>query len=208
MDFSEKERPVVGGVYFLFHEHALVYVGKSNDVYKRIAAHRSGGRLFDYAFVSSVPKSEIDWVEAALIRATSPPQNTALVPAPPPQKTPPPEEPALKREPLRVVYPLSPPAPPVQKPPVGDAWMKEMFGGCDGPFKPHAKISAARIAQSYGIAVKAFDEAWRDGAIVTHPIPATHKGEHRRIVLDRDIVAWCEGRMKNDIVAFRASMGG
>jgi hypothetical protein len=68
-------QPVVCGVYSLFLHHELVYVGKSTDAYKRIAEHRTKGREFDFATVTACPPADLDWIEAALIRAWEPRQN-------------------------------------------------------------------------------------------------------------------------------------
>lgn len=70
-------QPVVCGVYSLFAQHKLVYVGKSTNCYKRIADHRTNGRVFDYALVTAVPEADAAWVEAALIAAMEPVQNRA-----------------------------------------------------------------------------------------------------------------------------------
>jgi hypothetical protein len=72
-------QPVVCGIYQLFHEHELVYVGKSRDVYKRVAEHRARGRQFDYALVSAAPPGDLAWIEAALIAAFQPRQNRQLL---------------------------------------------------------------------------------------------------------------------------------
>lgn len=69
-------QPVVSGCYFLFLDRALVYVGKSRDVYGRINAHRVNGRKFDYALVSACPEHDMAWVEAALIKAFDPADNS------------------------------------------------------------------------------------------------------------------------------------
>lgn len=68
-------RPIINGVYFLFQDHALVYVGKSRDCYARIAAHRSNGRVFDYARALPVSEDDTGWIEAAFIRSMDPSQN-------------------------------------------------------------------------------------------------------------------------------------
>ena len=72
------ERPIVSGVYMLFQEHNLVYVGKSQDSYARISEHRANGRVFDYALISSCPASDMGWIESALIKAFQPQQNSSL----------------------------------------------------------------------------------------------------------------------------------
>lgn len=65
----------VNGVYFLFERKKLIYIGKSRDCAKRVAAHRSNGRPFDYYLIMPVSVGEADWVEIALIKAMEPKQN-------------------------------------------------------------------------------------------------------------------------------------
>ncbi|PIB91317.1 GIY-YIG nuclease family protein [Caulobacter sp. FWC2] len=67
--------PVVSGVYCLFKDHKLVYVGKSRSVYARIDEHRTKGRVFDYATVMPCPEHDMGWVEQSLIEAMQPAQN-------------------------------------------------------------------------------------------------------------------------------------
>ena len=67
--------PVVPGVYLLFQERRLVYIGKSKDCYGRISEHRTKGRPFDYALVTPCPADDMAWVEASLIEAWGPAQN-------------------------------------------------------------------------------------------------------------------------------------
>lgn len=62
-------KPVVCGVYLLFKEHELVYIGKSQDLYKRISSHRLNGREFDYAALIPLPESDLSWVESSLIKS-------------------------------------------------------------------------------------------------------------------------------------------
>lgn len=68
-------QPVVNGVYFLFKDRALVYTGKSRDVYGRIDKHRVNGRQFDYAMIAACPEIDTDWIEAALIKSYQPAEN-------------------------------------------------------------------------------------------------------------------------------------
>jgi hypothetical protein len=70
-------QPVVCGVYLLFKDRKLTYVGKSVDCYGRINAHRVNGREFDYATVAACPEADMGWVEAALIAAMEPVGNRA-----------------------------------------------------------------------------------------------------------------------------------
>jgi len=67
--------PIIGGVYLLFQDRRLVYVGKSGDCHRRVAEHRQRGRVFDYGLVTPCPQQDAAWVEAALIDAWGPVQN-------------------------------------------------------------------------------------------------------------------------------------
>jgi len=74
----EPDNTLVSGVYFLFRDETLIYVGKSNDTQKRVRNHRQNGRPFDVAIIAPVPHSVLSMVERALIRALKPPENKAL----------------------------------------------------------------------------------------------------------------------------------
>ena len=67
--------PIVSGVYFLFRNGALAYVGKSQDCYRRIAKHRANGREFDFATVMPLRQEFMGDVERALIESYKPPAN-------------------------------------------------------------------------------------------------------------------------------------
>jgi hypothetical protein len=73
---SIKSAETVGcpGVYFLCHEGQVVYVGQSVNVFSRVGAHL-GEKSFDSAFFVRVPRSDLDYVEGALIRSLSPKYN-------------------------------------------------------------------------------------------------------------------------------------
>ncbi|MGE8128904.1 GIY-YIG nuclease family protein [Methylobacterium sp. NPDC080182] len=73
--------PIVSGIYFLFRDGALAYVGKSHDCHRRIAKHRANGRVFDFATVMPLRQEFIGDVEKALISAYTPPDNRAVPPA-------------------------------------------------------------------------------------------------------------------------------
>lgn len=65
------------GVYLLFIGEAVVYIGKSNNVLKRIADHATKGRPFDsYAHIECGP-DEIDALEVELIKKFLPAGNSA-----------------------------------------------------------------------------------------------------------------------------------
>lgn len=68
-------QPVVAGVYILFRDKAVLYVGRSTDCHKRVKEHRTKGREFDYAIVAPCPECDAGWVEAALVLAFQCPQN-------------------------------------------------------------------------------------------------------------------------------------
>jgi len=97
MSGSFRIAPVVPGVYLLFKDRELTYVGKSTDCYGRIEGHRSKGRDFDYAVVAGCGEHDTGWIEQALIRAFAPRQNrqrhvrpaepqTVVVQAAPPER--------------------------------------------------------------------------------------------------------------------------
>ncbi len=67
--------PVVPGVYCLFKDRKLVYVGKSRSIYARIDEHRTKGRVFDYATVMPCPEHDMGWVEQSLIESMQPSEN-------------------------------------------------------------------------------------------------------------------------------------
>lgn len=75
-------RPIVCGVYMLFREQRLIYVGRSRDIYRRVDDHRSNGREFDYAAVTPCPEADAPWIEAAMIKAMEPAQNRTHKPLP------------------------------------------------------------------------------------------------------------------------------
>jgi hypothetical protein len=74
---AEKHRdtPVVSGVYFLFKDGALEYVGQSKDCYGRIESHRKNGRSFDLATVMPLAAEFLSAVERALIKGYLPKRN-------------------------------------------------------------------------------------------------------------------------------------
>ena len=66
------------GVYMLFLEGDLIYVGRSRDCRARIDAHRASGRLFDRHLIAPCEPSDAAWMERALITAMEPVGNRAL----------------------------------------------------------------------------------------------------------------------------------
>lgn len=74
---NSPEAPVCG-VYLLFQDEQLTYVGRSRDCATRIAAHRSNGRLFDSRVVIPCSPDQSIWIERAIVTATEPVQNRVL----------------------------------------------------------------------------------------------------------------------------------
>ena len=84
------------GVYFLIQEDDVIYVGKSINIFNRIARHRSDGREFDSFAYLLCPMDALEQTEATYITAFMPWLNIALGPSksrphrpatPPPQAT-------------------------------------------------------------------------------------------------------------------------
>lgn len=73
---NEASAPPLVGVYMLLLRGKVVYIGSSKQMPKRIAAHRSGSRPFDDVFYISTTESERLRLEAILIKAINPSQNT------------------------------------------------------------------------------------------------------------------------------------
>jgi len=71
----------VPGVYFLFNDDELIYIGMSYEsVGKRIRAHRNRGRSFDrFATITRAPVACIAWLEVVYITWLLPPENKALL---------------------------------------------------------------------------------------------------------------------------------
>ena len=63
------------GIYFLVDNNKVVYIGQSVNPLMRISEHRKD-KKFTQAYMIPVPKSLLDAVEGALIRAMNPPLNS------------------------------------------------------------------------------------------------------------------------------------
>ena len=62
-----QNRKIISGVYFLFDKDELVYVGCSNDIFKRIIQHE-GKKVFDsYSYIELSNEEEIMLCEGVLI---------------------------------------------------------------------------------------------------------------------------------------------
>jgi hypothetical protein len=66
------------GIYFLFNDDELLYIGKSTNVLARIAMHaaKSSNMKFDRAFFIPVNEKELDIVEKTLIHMFGTAKNT------------------------------------------------------------------------------------------------------------------------------------
>lgn len=53
------------GIYFLFKEGVVVYIGQSKNVLSRISAHKSAGVDFDEFAYRLCKQRELNWLEAA-----------------------------------------------------------------------------------------------------------------------------------------------
>lgn len=63
------------GVYLLYNDGALAYVGRSTSLASRLAHHRASGRLFGEARIIPCDEALSVWLERELIRTLQPPQN-------------------------------------------------------------------------------------------------------------------------------------
>lgn len=162
--------PVVCGVYSLFKGRRLVYVGKSTNCYARIAGHRTNGREFDYALVTSCPEADIAWVEAALIAAWEPQQNRAGKAGAPGRPL------AL---PVRHLHPVED---------------KPAYALPTDPLMLVAMGRAQAYATQYRLSGR-FKEAVQAGEL---PVvdQGFRAGGRRRFVTVRDLREWCEGQQR------------
>ncbi len=69
---------IISGIYFLFDGNVLNYIGQSANVYIRIERHRNSSIKFDHwRFIPAAIK-DLDYLEAAYIRAHKPPFNVGF----------------------------------------------------------------------------------------------------------------------------------
>jgi hypothetical protein len=68
------------GVYFLYLNDVLQYIGQSVEPATRLSQHRHAGKVFDRAFILPVPAFMLDEVEGSLIRHFRPPLNGNTAP--------------------------------------------------------------------------------------------------------------------------------
>lgn len=70
-----KKDTIKSGVYFLFRENELIYIGMSSHIPTRIASHRTNGREFDKYYVIWCELADAYRLEESLIMAFMPMQN-------------------------------------------------------------------------------------------------------------------------------------
>jgi hypothetical protein len=63
------------GIYFLFREHDMTYIGRSENVRHRVACHRKDGRAFDLALALYCDIGESIVLERQYIAAYQPMEN-------------------------------------------------------------------------------------------------------------------------------------
>jgi hypothetical protein len=69
----------VVGVYFLLHDDAVVYVGKSTDCLRRLSQHRTeGAKVFNRVYLAQCVAAELDRLEALYIDKYRPRYNSSV----------------------------------------------------------------------------------------------------------------------------------
>ena len=71
---AKHNHPLIG-VYLLIRKGRIVYVGSSLTMPKRVAEHRTNGRVFDQAFYIATTAKQRETLERILIRELGPAQN-------------------------------------------------------------------------------------------------------------------------------------
>lgn len=66
------------GIYLLFNDDVVSYVGQSRNVMKRIAGHASNGRAFTSYYVIPCHTDDLDTKERHFITLLNPPENKTL----------------------------------------------------------------------------------------------------------------------------------
>lgn len=78
---GEEER---SGVYFLFLNDQIVYIGKSKQFETRLQQHRKDGRRFDsYRIIEGIPLEQLEHIEMFYINKYQPPGNLKAKPCHP-----------------------------------------------------------------------------------------------------------------------------
>jgi hypothetical protein len=73
----EGSAPPLVGVYLLLLKGKVIYIGSSRNMPRRVRQHRNGSRPFDNAYYIVTTESEMRSLEASLIKAMLPAQNTS-----------------------------------------------------------------------------------------------------------------------------------
>ena len=150
------------GVYFLFHNERLLYIGRSRCCAVRIASHEANGRYFTRASVMPCSYEDSVWIERALIARFQPPQNKTG---------------------------RSKPAAPIQLP---VAVPEQIIGfELVDPFslKPNLPIgrpAAAEVAATYGLKASTVETALKKGDLKSFALGGRHW------IYGRDLTAWCK----------------
>ena len=80
---NEKERDDqnrIVGIYFLYHEHELVYIGKSINCIHGIFQHeKDEEKIFDYYEISECKKADLDLLEDYYIQKHLPKYNFTVI---------------------------------------------------------------------------------------------------------------------------------
>lgn len=172
MSEGHRSTPVVAGVYFLFKEDEMVYVGQSKDCYGRIEAHRTNGRKFDLATVMPLDMQFVGKVEKALIKAYRPPENTV-------HKK---QSAAAQAGPdRRLMLPLP------------GRYVERVAPGPDG-LGLISQQQCRKLAVSYGLPSNTIDIAVQDGAVKMKPV--LRSGRQVQVGMYDDIAAFLEAKRR------------
>jgi hypothetical protein len=69
------EMPSTCGVYFLVHEHRVVYVGQSVNILARVGSHKASRKVFDRVAFVTCAQEHLNVVESLYIHILRPPLN-------------------------------------------------------------------------------------------------------------------------------------
>jgi len=186
---TEKHRdtPVVSGVYFLFKDGALEYVGQSRDCYGRIESHRKNGRSFDLATVMPLAAEFLSAVERALIKGYLPKRNVAHRVEPESVRLV--KEPKdRKRRPVPITLPIS-------------EITERTYEAASG-LGTISVAKARAMASAFGVRQAVLDEAIRTGALrFVDSGRVSNKGRNPILVgLHSEVESFCEAKRAERLV--------
>lgn len=161
-DIVSNSGPVCG-VYFLFRGGALIYIGRSRDMVRRVASHRTNGREFDKWSFMPLPEDETATIEAALIRSLNPEQNT------------------MHRH--RVAAQLPPPEP---ETPSAPSYREQCFADAERIGAISKSMAPAYVSHHVRFAAEKFKRALSNGEIALQSSP----GRRAQYVLMDSLQAW------------------